>query len=108
MTVFVTALLSLLLCGVFLKLGNRLGWGKSIRQDGPESHHTKAGTTTMGGAAFLLAAGIAWLKRNPCASRQPWVSRYRSWVRFSTPSAVSSSFRPRAIATIASITVTPS
>lgn len=61
MTVFVTALLSLLLCGVFLKLGNRLGWGKSIRQDGPESHHTKAGTTTMGGAAFLLAAGIAWL-----------------------------------------------
>ena len=61
MTVAITALVSLLFCGIFLKLGNSLGWGKSIREDGPASHHAKAGTTTMGGAAFLLAAAVTWL-----------------------------------------------
>jgi len=60
MTIAVTALISLLFCGVFLKLGRRFDWGKSIRQDGPEGHFTKQGTTTMGGVAFLLAAVIAW------------------------------------------------
>ncbi len=61
MSVVVTALVSLLFCGVFVKFGQRLGWGKSIRQDGPEGHFSKAGTTTMGGVAFLLAACISWL-----------------------------------------------
>ena len=61
MTLAITALLSLILCGTFIKLGLTYGWGKSIRQDGPESHHTKAGTPTMGGVAFLLAASVVWL-----------------------------------------------
>lgn len=60
MSLTVTALISLLLCGIFIRLGLRWGWGKSIRTDGPESHHSKAGTPTMGGAAFLTAAAINW------------------------------------------------
>jgi phospho-N-acetylmuramoyl-pentapeptide-transferase len=59
--VLVSALLSLVLVGAFIKLAPRYGWGKEIRPDGPESHLGKAGTPTMGGAAFLLAALLTWL-----------------------------------------------
>jgi phospho-N-acetylmuramoyl-pentapeptide-transferase len=61
MIVLVAALLSLVLVGTFIQLAPRYSWGKEIRQDGPESHHAKAGTPTMGGAAFLLAALFTWL-----------------------------------------------
>lgn len=60
MIVLVAALLSLVLVGTFIQLAPRYGWGKEIRQDGPD-HHAKAGTPTMGGAAFLLAALLTWL-----------------------------------------------
>jgi len=60
MIVLVSALLSLVLVGVFIQLAPRYGWGKDIREDGPD-HHAKAGTPTMGGAAFLLAALLTWL-----------------------------------------------
>ncbi len=60
MIVLVAALLSLVLVGVFVQLAPRYGWGKAIRKDGPD-HHAKAGTPTMGGAAFLLAALLTWL-----------------------------------------------
>lgn len=42
-------------------------YGQEIREDGPKWHNTKAGTPTMGGAVFLIAAVItavwvgAWL-----------------------------------------------
>src|SRR5690606_8923040 len=55
------ALLGFILTGTFVQLAKRMGWGKSIRSAGPESHLSKAGTPTMGGAAFLLAATLAWL-----------------------------------------------
>lgn len=55
------SLIGLLLTGTFVQLAKRMGWGKSIRAAGPESHLSKAGTPTMGGAAFLLAATLAWL-----------------------------------------------
>ncbi len=61
LTTVVAAAISLVLTGVFVQLAQRLGWGKAIRAQGPESHLAKAGTPTMAGVAFLLAAGIAWL-----------------------------------------------
>ncbi len=61
MIVLASALLSLLAVGSFVQLAKRYGWGKAVRQDGPASHHRKAGTPTMGGAAFLLAALATWL-----------------------------------------------
>ncbi len=61
MTVLWSALLSLLLVGIFIQLAGRYGWGKGIRRDGPKSHLKKEGTPTMGGVAFLLAALVAWL-----------------------------------------------
>ena len=60
MIVFVSALLSLLFVGTFIQLAPRYGWGKEIRPEGPD-HQAKAGTPTMGGTAFLLAALLTWL-----------------------------------------------
>ena len=35
--------------------------GQAVRQDGPQSHLTKTGTPTMGGALILIAIGITTL-----------------------------------------------
>ena len=35
--------------------------GQSVRNDGPQSHLSKAGTPTMGGALILVAIGISTL-----------------------------------------------
>ncbi len=61
MIILVSALLSLLFVGTFIQLAPRYGFGKDVRPDGPETHLAKAGTPTMGGAAFLLAALLTWL-----------------------------------------------
>ena len=61
MIILVSAFLSLIFVGTFIQLAPRYGLGKDIRPDGPETHLTKAGTPTMGGAAFLLAALLTWL-----------------------------------------------
>ena len=40
---------------------NQLQMGQAIRDDGPQSHLSKAGTPTMGGALILLAVFISTL-----------------------------------------------
>jgi phospho-N-acetylmuramoyl-pentapeptide-transferase len=37
------------------------GFGQPIREEGPESHHSKAGTPTMGGTAIVLATLLAFV-----------------------------------------------
>ena len=37
------------------------GFGQQIREEGPASHHSKAGTPTMGGTAIVLATVIAFV-----------------------------------------------
>jgi phospho-N-acetylmuramoyl-pentapeptide-transferase len=44
----------LLLGPLYIGLLQRLGYGKRIRTDGPESHLVKAGTPTMGGMLMVL------------------------------------------------------
>jgi phospho-N-acetylmuramoyl-pentapeptide-transferase len=39
---------------LYIGLLQRLGFGKRIRADGPESHHAKAGVPTMGGMLIVL------------------------------------------------------
>ena len=60
----ITALLIGLIAGpmVIRKL-NRLQMGQSIRDDGPKSHLSKAGTPTMGGALILLSILASSLSR---------------------------------------------
>lgn len=40
----------------FIKLFRKLQWGQFIRDDGPQTHHTKRGTPTMGGVVIIAAA----------------------------------------------------
>ncbi|MFD7711853.1 phospho-N-acetylmuramoyl-pentapeptide-transferase [Streptomyces sp. NPDC059785] len=52
--------LSLVGTPLLIKLLARKGYGQYIRDDGPREHHSKRGTPTMGGIAFILATIIAY------------------------------------------------
>lgn len=47
--------------------------GQSVRDDGPQSHLSKAGTPTMGGALILLAIMISSLLWGDLSNRYVWV-----------------------------------
>jgi len=47
--------------------------GQAVRDDGPRSHLTKAGTPTMGGALILLSIGITTLLWGDLGNRYLWV-----------------------------------
>jgi phospho-N-acetylmuramoyl-pentapeptide-transferase len=53
-------LFSLFLTPLFARAFRRFGWGQFIRDDGPESHHTKRGTPTMGGVVFITGAVLGY------------------------------------------------
>src|SRR5271166_4199806 len=56
---------SLLICiflsPKFIEFLRRREFGQHIREDGPEGHHQKAGTPTMGGVIIFLAVSVAFL-----------------------------------------------
>ncbi len=47
--------------------------GQAVRDDGPRSHLTKAGTPTMGGALILIAIGVTTLLWGDLSNRYVWV-----------------------------------
>jgi len=47
--------------------------GQNVRNDGPESHFSKAGTPTMGGALILVAIVVSTLLWSDLSSRFVWV-----------------------------------
>jgi len=47
--------------------------GQTIRQDGPRSHFSKAGTPTMGGALILIAVAAATLLWADLRNRYVWI-----------------------------------
>ena len=44
-----------------IKLLARHGYGQMIRDDGPQSHHSKRGTPTMGGIAIILSTIVGYV-----------------------------------------------
>ena len=48
--------------------------GQAVRDDGPKSHQTKAGTPTMGGALILIAIGITVLLWGDLRNDYVWVT----------------------------------
>jgi len=78
----ITVLLGGALGLVFGLVGTRLaitvlvrrGYGQFIRDDGPTTHHTKRGTPTMGGAAILAAAVLAYALAHLLSGRSPTLS----------------------------------
>ena len=69
-----TALLLGLLLGprVIRKLAE-MKIGQAVRTDGPQSHLTKSGTPTMGGALVLIAIGCATVLWSDLTNRFVWV-----------------------------------
>lgn len=69
-----TALFMSLLIGPYVinKLGE-LQLGQTVREDGPQSHLSKAGTPTMGGALILIVIFITTLLWGDLNSRHVWV-----------------------------------
>src|ERR1700689_4453660 len=59
---------SLLICiflsPKFIEFLRRREFGQHIREDGPEGHHQKAGTPTMGGIIVFLAIAAPFLLLN--------------------------------------------
>ncbi len=47
--------------------------GQQVRDDGPQSHLSKAGTPTMGGALILIAIAISTLLWSDLSSEKVWV-----------------------------------
>lgn len=45
---------------LFIKLVKRLQWGQFIRDDGPQGHHSKRGTPTMGGVTLIIGAVLGY------------------------------------------------
>ncbi len=48
--------------------------GQAVRQDGPESHLSKAGTPTMGGGLILLAIAISTLLWSDLTNAYVWIT----------------------------------
>lgn len=48
--------------------------GQSIRQEGPQSHFSKAGTPTMGGALILVSIAVSTLLWADLSNRYVWVT----------------------------------
>lgn len=47
--------------------------GQQVRQDGPQSHYSKAGTPTMGGALILIAIALSCLMWGDLSNRYFWI-----------------------------------
>ena len=65
--------ISLLVGPVMIKKLSSYNIGQTVRDDGPISHLTKAGTPTMGGALILVAIAIATLLWSDLGNRYVWV-----------------------------------
>lgn len=69
-----TALFIALLVGPFMiRRLSRYQIGQQIREDGPQSHLSKAGTPTMGGALILVAIAVATLLWADPRNRYVWI-----------------------------------
>jgi len=48
--------------------------GQAVRDDGPQSHLSKAGTPTMGGALILVAVAVSTLLWSDLSNRYVWIT----------------------------------
>lgn len=58
----------------FINYLKSLQIGQSIREEGPQSHYSKKGTPTMGGALILVAIAISILLWGDLTNRYIWIS----------------------------------
>jgi len=65
---------SFLLGPVIIRNLSRLQMGQMIRSDGPEAHHSKAGTPTMGGTLIIFSLVVATLLLADLANPYVWIA----------------------------------
>ena len=65
--------ISLLVGPRMIRALNDLQIGQSVREDGPQSHLSKSGTPTMGGALILFAIVVSTLLWSDLGNRYVWV-----------------------------------
>jgi len=69
-----TALIISLLVGpIMIKRLTQYQVGQNVRDDGPQTHLSKAGTPTMGGALILIAIAISMLLWGDLTNRYVWL-----------------------------------
>ena len=71
--VLTALLISLIVGPVMINYLSSYKIGQSVRADGPESHFSKAGTPTMGGALILVAIVTSTLLWSDLSSRFVWI-----------------------------------
>ena len=59
--VIIAFVICVCLCPIFIPFLRRLKFGQYIREEGPESHHKKSGTPTMGGLIILISVVVTSL-----------------------------------------------
>lgn len=72
--VLTALVISLLVGPVMIRKLSFYQIGQSVRDDGPKSHLSKAGTPTMGGALILIAVGISTLLWADLSNRYVWIT----------------------------------
>src|SRR5690554_6596366 len=71
--VLTALLISLLIGPVMIRKLSQYQIGQAVRDDGPQTHLSKAGTPTMGGALILVAIAISTLLWADLSNRYVWV-----------------------------------
>ena len=56
----IAMVLSLFVTPVFARFFRAVGWGQFIRDDGPQEHHVKKGTPTMGGIVIIFSTVVGY------------------------------------------------
>ncbi len=59
---------------VWIRIVRRLGYGQMIREEGPQAHHGKRGTPTMGGAVFIVGSLVGYAVAHMVTQTTPTVS----------------------------------
>jgi phospho-N-acetylmuramoyl-pentapeptide-transferase len=65
--------ISFLIGPIMIKKLTRNKIGQSVREDGPQSHFSKSGTPTMGGAMILFSVAISTLLCADLSNRYIWI-----------------------------------
>jgi phospho-N-acetylmuramoyl-pentapeptide-transferase len=71
--VLTALIISFLVGPAMIRRLRRYKIGQTVRDDGPQSHLSKSGTPTMGGALMLVAVGTSTLLWSNLANRYVWV-----------------------------------
>ncbi len=66
-------IISLLIGPKMIRKLTQLSVGQQVRDDGPQTHLSKAGTPTMGGALILVAIGFTTLLWGDLTNRYVWI-----------------------------------